>query len=142
MASNGLSFDDLIPQGGTAAPPPAPVGQFDDLIPNQQPVQQQQAPAKQPFGLMDTFPVRIAKSLWSGFTLPGDVQAGNAAVPQSANMPGGENTDNIDRVTALAGMVPTSAMGTVMKRRPANAVHVEVCCNKCLYAGQKSSRRD
>ena len=62
------------------------------------------APAKQPFGLMDTWPAKLAQSIYGAITLPGDVYKGDAAVPQSANMPGGENTENIGRAFSLAAL--------------------------------------
>ncbi len=58
--------------------------------------------AKKPFGLGDTWPARLAKSIYSGVTLPGDVVAGKAQLPQSANMPGGEQTGDMSRVMDLA----------------------------------------
>lgn len=65
-----------------------------------------------PFTWKDTWPVRIAKTIASGLTLPGDVYQGNATVPQSANMPGGEDISSLPRVNALAGIVGTGAMPT------------------------------
>ncbi len=40
----------------------------------------------------------ILGALKSALTLPGDVMAGRARVPQSSAMPGGESTENIGRV--------------------------------------------
>lgn len=65
--------------------------------------------SKKQFGLSDTWPARLAKSVYSAITLPGDVAAGRAQVPQSANMPGGESTENIGRVTDLAGIATPMA---------------------------------
>jgi len=79
----------------------------------QGPWTQYQAAPQQKFGLGDTWPAKLAKSIYSAVTLPGDVYQGNASVPQSENMPGGENTDNIDRVTNLAGVISPAANGTV-----------------------------
>lgn len=79
-----------------------------------QPAQPTQAP-QQSFGLGDTWPARLAKSLYSAATLPGDVYQGKAAVPQSENMPGGENTQNIDRVTNLAAIGSPVAPGALTK---------------------------
>jgi hypothetical protein len=62
----------------------------------------------------------LAKSIYSAATLPGDVYQGNAAVPQSENMVGGENTQNIDRVTNLAGLAtPTAPGASITKTIPA-----------------------
>jgi hypothetical protein len=63
-------FADLIPQ--------QEVSPFADLIP-------QKPPAEQKFGLGDTWPARLAKSIYSAVTLPGDVISGNAHVPGSAD---------------------------------------------------------
>lgn len=75
-------------------------------------------PAKKPFGLGDTWPARLAKSIYSGVTLPGDVVAGKAQLPQSANMPGGEQTGDMGRVmdlAALASPAPPRAAASLAK---------------------------
>lgn len=60
------------------------------------------------FGLGDTWPARIAKSIYSGVTLPGDVMAGRAQLPSSGAVPGsvpfGDPNSAGDRVAELAGI--------------------------------------
>ncbi len=74
--------------------------------------------AAQPkFGLMDTWPAQLAKTIYNAVTLPGDVYQGNAAVPQSENMPGGENTDSIGRVTDLASIATPVSPGSMFKTK-------------------------
>lgn len=73
-------------------------------------------PQETPRGVMDkllglsgpryqTWPEKALRGMGSAATLPGDVMAGRAQVPQSENMPGGENTQELGRVTDLAGLV-------------------------------------
>jgi hypothetical protein len=83
------------------------------------------APAEAPhkFGLTDTWPARLAKSIYSAVTLPGDVYQGKAAVPQSANMPGGQSTENIGRVNDLAGLTtPITPRSALTLEKPIAAV--------------------
>lgn len=49
-------------------------------------------------------PGNIYQAIKGAVTLPGEVAAGRAQVPQSANMPGGEDTSQIGNVTNLAGL--------------------------------------
>lgn len=49
----------------------------------------------------------MGQAAWEAVKLPGDVYAGRAAVPSSAN-----NGENIDRVTDLAGLVMGGTYGT------------------------------
>lgn len=74
-----------------------------------QPVGEQQAPAKK-FGLMDTWPVQLAKQIYAGVTLPGDVYQGKAAVPTSEN-----NGENFDRVMGLSAVATPGTLGGVTK---------------------------
>jgi hypothetical protein len=68
---------------------------------------------------MDTWPVRLAKGIYQAATLPSDVYAGRAQVPQSANMPGGESTQNIGRVTDLASLAsPITPRAVPTLQRP------------------------
>lgn len=74
------------------------------------------APASQHSGLLPNLSLigmarGIAHAAASAATLPGDVYAGTATVPQSAALsPAGvEDTTNIGRVTDLAGIVPLSS---------------------------------
>lgn len=90
-AGGSLSFDDLIPAKATG---PNPFDQFDTP---------QQAPPHK-FGLMDTWPARLATAIYNAVTLPHDVYEGTAAVPQSPNMLGGEDTSAIGRVSDLAAL--------------------------------------
>src|SRR5512139_3207065 len=75
------------------------------------------APPPPKFGLGDTWPAQLAKSIYSAVTLPGDVYQGKAAVPQSENMVGGENTQNIDRVTNLAAIASPVSPGSMFKTK-------------------------
>src|SRR5512139_3458813 len=91
--------------------------QIRSLILQKFPDAEKQASPK--FGLGDTWPAQLAKSVYNAVTLPGDVYQGKAAVPQSENMVGGENTQNIDRVTNLAAIAsPVSPGGTFTKMVP------------------------
>jgi hypothetical protein len=107
-------FDDLIPESGAA---PGQPGMFDDLIANapagQIATQTQQTTPQHHFGLMDTWPVRLAKSVYDAVTLPHDFYQGTATVPQSANFSGGEDTSSIGRMTNLAALtaLPNEAGG-------------------------------
>lgn len=99
-ASDGIAMSDLPPlpagfqmDAGTSMPP-MPAG----FVPEQ--------PHK--FGLGDTWPARLAKSIYGAVTLPGDVYKGDAAVPSSEN-----NAENIDRVTNLAGVVSPTVPGSI-----------------------------
>jgi hypothetical protein len=80
-----MNFDDLIPpEGGSKV-------SFDDLVPAK--------PAEQKFGLGDTWPARLAKTLFSAVTLPGDVAKGNVSM---VGEDGGTNPDIIKRSAELA----------------------------------------
>jgi hypothetical protein len=71
------------------------------------------------FGLGDTWPARLAKSIYGAVTLPGDVYQGAADVPQSANMPGGETTESMGRVVDLATLAAPRppAVGTSIAQK-------------------------
>jgi hypothetical protein len=62
-----------------------------------------------PGSMVGPFLTNVAKSLYSGFTYPHDVITGERGVPQSANLPGGENTANIGDVVNLATMASPGA---------------------------------
>lgn len=51
-----------------------------------------------------SLPGKIYEGIKGAVTLPGDVYQGNAVVPQSANMPGGEDVSSIGRVIDLASL--------------------------------------
>src|SRR5512139_857390 len=89
--------------------------QIRSLILQKFPDAEKQASPK--FGLGDTWPAQLAKSIYNAATLPGDVYQGNAAVPQSENMVGGENTQNIDRVTNLAAIASPVSPGSMFKTK-------------------------
>src|SRR5512139_3204507 len=89
--------------------------QIRSLILQKFPDAEKQASPK--FGLGDTWPAQLAKSIYNAVTLPGDVYQGKAAVPQSENMVGGENTQNIDRVTNLASIASPVAPGSMFKTK-------------------------
>ncbi|MDB5606722.1 MAG: hypothetical protein JWP25_3622 [Bradyrhizobium sp.] len=66
-------------------------------------------PPEKKFGLEDTWPARLAKSIYSAVTLPGDVMSGTAHVPGSADaqaIPGaapfGSADSSGDRIADLA----------------------------------------
>lgn len=63
---------------------------------------------KEKFGWGDTWPAKIAKGLFSGFTLPGDVLAGKAQLPSAGGIPGsvpfGDPNSAGERVGDLAAM--------------------------------------
>ncbi len=66
------------------------------------------------FGLGDTWPAQLAKTLWSSFTLPGDVMAGKAQLPSSQGVPGSlpadQGNDTMGRVANAALLAsPASA---------------------------------
>lgn len=112
-----LSFDDLIPQGGAPAQQAAPAQSgrlsFDDLVPGNAAPAQAGTPPKASFGLMDTWPAKLAQSIYSAVTLPGDVYQGNAAVPQSANMPGGDTTTSDPNTP-----IPSGTIGSLLGLKP------------------------
>lgn len=63
-------------------------------------------------------PSNVYQALKGAVTLPGNVYQGDAVVPQSANMPGGEDISQIGNVTNLAGMGVRPAIGTFGKTMP------------------------
>lgn len=105
---------------------PAPINQeqvapdyFGAMQPAQAPEvqtnqQQSTAPAHK-FTIMDTWPVRLAKQIAGGLTLPGDVYQGNATVPQH-NVLGGEDTSSIDRLTNLGGIIGTGGIPSLVSK--------------------------
>jgi hypothetical protein len=79
------------------------------------------APAKKKFGLEDTWPAKLAKSIYSAVTLPGDVMAGKANVPGSeaaqaipGAVPFGSPESSCERIADLAmlGSPMSAANGT------------------------------
>lgn len=70
---------------------------------------QQSAPAPKKFGLGDTWPAQIAKSIYSGLTLPGDVLKGEAQLPSAMGVPGsvpfGDPLSAGARVADMAALV-------------------------------------
>lgn len=69
--------------------------------------QASQSAPKKPFGLADTWPAKIAQSIWSGVTLPGDVLAGKAQLPSHegaipGSVPFGDPQSSGQRVADLA----------------------------------------
>lgn len=74
-------------------------------------------------------PHNLYQGIASAVTLPGDVASGVRAVPQSANMPGGENTSEIPAVTNLAGMGVRSAPGTFGKSMAPTEAQLEAAKN-------------
>lgn len=75
----------------------------------------QAAPGKPSFGLGDTWPARIARSIMSAATLPGDVYQGNVAMTGDD---GRTNPAVIDRAAELGGLMATGGLGGV----PENAL--------------------
>jgi hypothetical protein len=117
-------FEDLIPKAPTAqAAPTAPKAAlaFDDLIPKAQDgatfddrfsalgdeaAFRAVKPAEKSFGLGDTWPAKLAKSIYSAVTLPGDVAQGNVSM---TGEDGRTNPEVINRSFDLAGVAtPTS----------------------------------
>ncbi|WP_375413096.1 hypothetical protein [uncultured Bradyrhizobium sp.] len=82
-----MNFDDLIPQDSASKI------SFDDLIPAKS--------AEKKFGLGDTWPARLAKSIFSAVTLPGDVAQGNVSM---VGEDGRTNPDVIGRSAELASV--------------------------------------
>lgn len=72
-------------------------------------------PAKASFGLGDTWPARIARSIMSAATLPGDVYQGNVSMTGDD---GRTNPAVIDRAAELGGLMATGGIGGV----PENAL--------------------
>jgi hypothetical protein len=76
-------------------------------------------PAEQPdkasFGWADTWPARIARSIMSAATLPGDVYQGNVSMTGDD---GRTNPEVIDRAAQLGGLMAMGGLGGV----PENAV--------------------
>ena len=72
---------------------------------------------KKQMGWADTWPVRLAKDIASGLTLPGDVYKGEAAVPHSAAVDplGQEDTSNVGRLFNLANVIGTGAIPSVTR---------------------------
>jgi hypothetical protein len=106
MADN--PFADLIPKKAD--------NPFADLIPKKA-----EAKAEKKFGLGDTWPAKLAKSIYSAVTLPGDVLAGNANVPGSEDaqaipgaVPFGSPESSGERIADLAmlGSPMSAANGT------------------------------
>lgn len=78
-------------------------------------------PAEKKFGLGDTWPAKLVKSIYSAVTLPGDVMAGKAHVPGSEDaqsipgaVPFGSAESSGDRIADLAmlGTPQSAANGT------------------------------
>lgn len=97
--------DDLPPGFTVVAAPPSASAPTGDLPPGFV----SGAPPQKKFGLGDTWPARIAKSLYSAVTLPGDVVAGSAHVPGSPDaqsipgaVPFGSPDSSGDRIADLA----------------------------------------
>jgi hypothetical protein len=82
--------------------------------PDQQP-QAAAPPAKASFGLGDTWPARIARSILSAATLPGDVYQGNVSMTGDD---GRTNPEVINRAAELGGLMATGGLGGV----PENAL--------------------
>lgn len=88
------------------------------------------------FGLADTWPAQLAKSIYGAVTLPGDVYQGNATVPQSENMPGGQDTSAIGRVTDLAALgspVAKTAIPAKVTAAPAPSAEELISAAKGIY---------
>lgn len=93
-----MNFDDLIPEGSASKV------SFDDLVPAK--------PAEKKFGLGDTWPAQLAKTLFNAVTLPGDVAQGNISM---IGEDGRTNPDVIGRSAELASVAsplsPASRIG-------------------------------
>lgn len=106
-----FNFDDLIPSDGKAGAVAA--NAFDDLVPKK---------TEHKFGLGDTWPARIAKSIYSAVTLPGDVAQGNVSM---TGEDGHTNPEVIGRSAELAGvaspMSPAARIGVGFMGVPKSA---------------------
>lgn len=112
-------FEDLIPKAPTAQAAPTAhkaALAFDDLIPKAQDgatfddrfsalgdeaAFRSVKPAEKSFGLGDTWPAKLAKSIYSAVTLPGDVAQGNVSM---TGEDGRTNPEVISRSFDLAGV--------------------------------------
>lgn len=82
-------------------------------------------PEKPAFGLGDTWPARVAKSIYQALTLPGDVYAGNVSM---VGDDGRTNPAVVDRAADLAGVmtmgglagIPENAVGSGLARMKYN----------------------
>lgn len=95
--------------------------------------QEQKAAPEKKFGLADTWPAQMIKSIYSAVTLPGDVAQGNVRVPSSdgsvpGSVPYDGNPDIENRIKDLtllanpanvAMRAGTGIFGVVPKQRPA-----------------------
>jgi len=78
-----------------------------------------QPPAQHKFGLADTWPARLAKSIYSAVTLPGDVAQGNVSM---TGADGRTNPEVINRSAELAGLASPLAPRTAMTAAVTKAV--------------------
>lgn len=67
-----------------------------------------QAPAKKEFGLGDTWPARLAKSIYSAVTLPGDVAQGNVSMYGADGQTNPEVIGRSAELAAVASPVPAA----------------------------------
>jgi len=83
---------------------------------------------KKKMGWNDTWPAKLAKSIASGLTLPGDVFQGNATVPQSAGMnaSGVEDTSSIDRSAVFGSLGGTGAIPSVYGAKASSSATINL----------------
>lgn len=81
---------------------------------------------KKPFTIYDTWPARLAKSVYSGLTLPGDVYNQKAQIPSHegrvpGSVPYGDENSAGERVADLAGIVSPSVPRATPAMLPTSA---------------------
>lgn len=76
-------------------------------------------PAQQPFGLGDTWPARLAKSIYGAVTLPGDVYQGNVSM---VGPDGHTNPEVINRSADLASIASPVSPRTALSAAATKAV--------------------
>jgi hypothetical protein len=94
------------------------------------------------FGWSDTWPAKLAQSLYSGLTLPGDVASGQVKVPSSGIVPGsvpfGDPSSGGERVADLMGMaMPMSAVNVAVR---SGAVPTATALKSAAEAGYTTAR--
>ena len=95
-------------------------------------------PPPQKFGLGDTWPARLAKSIYSAITLPGDVAQGNVSM---FGEDGHTNPVVIDRASELAGLAsPIAPRTTLTAIAPKVAAPTREALETAATAGYDKAR--
>lgn len=90
-----------------------------------------------PFGLMDTWPARLARSIYSAVTLPGDVAQGNVSI---MGEDGHTNPAVIERSAELAGLVSPLAPRTALTAATKSAIPTREALESAASAGYDKAR--